>query len=139
MDCTVGTRDLVIRKYSRIAVRCLNQRDAVAVTGNSRQLHTAEKLRSGPPQNVGADDWHVELMGVCDGWVSKCSDNKLAEFDQAHVTNFSRLSHVMVRSTPIRLESDSAEITLDMIATRFCKFRIDDEQRSPIDIATVYM
>jgi len=81
---------------------------------------------------------HVELIAVCDGWVSKCSGNKLAEYDQAYGTNFSMLSHIMVRSTPIRLESDNAETTLDMIATSFCKFRVEDELGNPIDLATVH-
>jgi beta-lactamase regulating signal transducer with metallopeptidase domain len=81
---------------------------------------------------------HVELIAVCDGWVSKPSTETLAAYDKIHQTTFATLaSHSMVSSTPVRLETAPVTVTLDMVQTGSCEFRIVDEKGNPLDLATV--
>jgi len=81
---------------------------------------------------------HVELIAVCDGWVSKTSAETLTAYDQFHQTAFAKLaSYHMVSSTPVRLETQSVAITLDMVPTGSCEFRVEDPDGNPVDLATV--
>jgi beta-lactamase regulating signal transducer with metallopeptidase domain len=81
---------------------------------------------------------HVELIAVCNGWVSKASTEMLTAYDEVHQTSFAKLgSQRMISSTPVRLETVPVTVTLDMVQTGSCEFRIEDEKGNPVDLATV--
>ena len=97
-----------------------------------------------PISNVGTFSFpalprnsHVELIAVCDGWVSKPSAETLKAYDQEHQTAFSQMASYSVSSTPVRLERTPVTITLDMVPTGSCEFRVEDEEGKPVDLATV--
>ncbi len=83
---------------------------------------------------------HVELIAVCDGWVSRCTAETAVDYDQKHGTEFAQLnSGGMVASTPFRLESDAANVIVNMVETGICKFKVVDEHGDPIDLATIML
>ncbi|HQZ66088.1 MAG TPA: hypothetical protein PLY87_13460 [Planctomycetaceae bacterium] len=83
---------------------------------------------------------HVELIAVCDGWVSQCTPEIAAAYDQTHGTRISQLiGGGMVASTPFRLESDAAHMIVNMVETGICKFKVVDEHGDPIDLATIML
>lgn len=85
-------------------------------------------------------DSHVELIAVCDGWVSRCIPETAADYDQKHGTAFAQMNVVrLVTSTPFRLESDAANVIVNMEETGICKFKVVDEHDDPVDLATVVL
>ena len=83
---------------------------------------------------------HVELIAVCDGWVSLCTPEIAVAYDQTHGTKFSQLiGGGLVASSPFRLESDAAHVIVNMVETGICKFKVVDEHGDPIDLATIML
>jgi len=81
---------------------------------------------------------HVELIAVCDGWVSRSKLETTGDYDRKHGTTFAQMNNGgMVASTPFRLESDAANVIVNMVETGICKFKVVDEHGDPIDLATI--
>ena len=115
---------------------------ASIVSGSDHQSYVWQDVV--PISNVGTFSFpalprnsHVELIAVCPGWVSKASAETLMAYDQFHQTAFSKLANYMVSSTPVRLETTPITITLHMVPTGSCEFRVEDEEGNPVDLATV--
>jgi len=85
-------------------------------------------------------DSHVELIAVCDGWVSKCPEATLIDYDLQYGTEFAQLNNrPMVASTPFRLESDAANVIVNMVETGICEFTVVDEHDDPVDLVAVML
>jgi len=83
---------------------------------------------------------HVELIAVCDGWVSRSKLETTGDYDRKHGTTFAQMNNGgMVASTPFRLESDAANVIVNMVETGICKFKVVDELGDPIDLATIVL
>jgi beta-lactamase regulating signal transducer with metallopeptidase domain len=81
---------------------------------------------------------HVELIALCDGWVSQCVPETAVKYDQEHGTRFAAMGYGgSVSSTPFRLKEDAANVILNMVETGICRIKVVDEQEQPIDLATI--
>ncbi len=85
-------------------------------------------------------DSHVELIAVCDGWVSRCTVETAAAYDRIYGTEFAQLHNKgTVVATPFRLDSEASNILVNMEETGICKFKVIDEHEDPIDLATIML
>lgn len=84
-------------------------------------------------------DSHVELIAVCDGWVSRGTAETVAEYNRKYGTDFSDQSRHGTEATPYRLDSEALNIVVNMEATEICKFKVVNEQGNPIDLATIML
>ena len=83
-------------------------------------------------------DSHVELIAVCDGWLSKAKTEDLADYDQIHQTEFQKLNeHAAAASTPVFIEREDVAVTLNMIQLGQCEILVEDENGKPLDLAEV--
>ena len=83
-------------------------------------------------------DSHVELIAVCDGWVSRCTVETAAAYDRKYGTGFVQINNRgMVVATPYRLDSEASNVVVNMEETGICKFKVVDEHETPIDLATI--
>ncbi|MBL8819982.1 MAG: M56 family metallopeptidase [Planctomyces sp.] len=81
---------------------------------------------------------HVELIAVCDGWMSKAKTEELAEYDQFHQTEFQELNKSEgAASTPVFVKTDDVTVTLNMIQMGQCEVLVEDENGKPLDLAQV--
>lgn len=81
----------------------------------------------------------VELIAVCDGWVSKAKSEDLAEYDRIHQTGFQDLNTgSAAASTPVFIDRENVAITLDMVQMGSCEFLVEDENGRPLDLATIH-
>jgi beta-lactamase regulating signal transducer with metallopeptidase domain len=82
---------------------------------------------------------HVELVAVCDGWVSKAKSQDLADYDRIHQTQFQELnSNREVASTPVFMAFENTTTALNMVQTGRCEFVVEDENGSPLDLARIW-
>ncbi|MCA9066722.1 MAG: hypothetical protein KDA96_26825, partial [Planctomycetaceae bacterium] len=81
---------------------------------------------------------HVELIAVCDGWVSMPESTQLEDYDRIHGTQFKSLSAAgQVTSSPVRLEREPVETVVSMVPTGSCVFRVVDQTGAAVELATI--
>lgn len=82
---------------------------------------------------------HVELVAVCDGWVSTTLPADAAEYDRRFGTNFLQQARIdrTISAMPVRLENGTVTTTLNMVPTGTCEFTIQDATGNPLDLATI--
>ncbi len=80
----------------------------------------------------------VELIAVCDGWLSKAKVEDLADYDRIHQTEFQKSNKNWgAASTPVFIERDDVAVTLNMIQTGQCEILVQDENGQPLDLAQI--
>ena len=84
-------------------------------------------------------DSHVELVAVCDGWVSRGTVETVAEYNRKYGTDFRDPNAHGTAAMPYRLDSEASNIVVNMEETGICKFKVVDEHGKPIDLASIML